>query len=54
LGEEQLVARIQERRSVAHKSGALATTDLERVVVDTTVQPKRGCQLYGRAVRHSI
>jgi transposase, IS5 family len=25
---------------VAHKTGALATRDLERVVVDTTVQPK--------------
>jgi hypothetical protein len=25
---------------VAHKTGALATGDLERVVVDTTVQPK--------------
>ena len=40
LGEEQLVALIQESLSVAHKTGALATTDLERVVVDTTVQPK--------------
>jgi IS5 family transposase len=40
LGEEQLVALVQESLSVAHKSGALATRDLERVVVDTTVQPK--------------
>lgn len=40
LGEEQLVALIQEGLSVAHKTGALATKDLERVVVDTTVQPK--------------
>jgi IS5 family transposase len=40
LGEEQLVALLQESLSVAHKSGALATRDLERVVVDTTVQPK--------------
>jgi len=40
LGEEQLVALLQESLSVAHKSGALATKDLERVVVDTTVQPK--------------
>jgi IS5 family transposase len=40
LGEEQLVALIQESLSVAHRTGALATTDLERVVVDTTVQPK--------------
>jgi len=40
LGEEQLVALIQESLSVAHKTGALKTRDLERVVVDTTVQPK--------------
>ena len=40
LGEEQLVALIQESLSVAHKTGALTTRDLERVVVDTTVQPK--------------
>ena len=40
LGEEQLVALIQESLSVAHKTGALAIRDLERVVVDTTVQPK--------------
>ena len=40
LGEEQLVALIQESLSVAHKTGALASRDLERVVVDTMVQPK--------------
>src|SRR6201982_2236261 len=40
LGEEKLVALLQESLSVAHKTGALATRDLERVVVDTTVQPK--------------
>jgi transposase, IS5 family len=40
LGEEQLVALIQESLAVAHKTGALATRDLERVVVDTTIQPK--------------
>jgi transposase, IS5 family len=40
LGEERFVALIQESLSVAHKTGALATRDLERVVVDTTVQPK--------------
>ena len=40
LGEDQLVALIQESLSVAYKTGALATRDLERVVVDTTVQPK--------------
>jgi transposase, IS5 family len=40
LGEEPLMALIQESLSVAHKTGALATRDLERVVIDTTVQPK--------------
>jgi len=40
LGEAQLTALLQESLSVAHKSGALATKDLERVAVDTTVQPK--------------
>src|SRR5712675_1970455 len=40
LGEEQLVALLQESLSVAHKTGALSSKDLERVVVDTTVQPK--------------
>ena len=34
------MALIQESLSVAHKTGALASRDLERVVVDTTVQPK--------------
>lgn len=40
LGEEQFAALLQESLSVAHKTGALATKDLERVAVDTTVQPK--------------
>ncbi|HEX3114610.1 MAG TPA: IS5 family transposase [Bradyrhizobium sp.] len=40
LGEAQLAALVQESLSVAHKTGALETKDLERVVVDTTVQPK--------------
>jgi IS5 family transposase len=34
------VALIQESLAVAHKTGALAPLDLERVVVDTTVEPK--------------
>jgi transposase, IS5 family len=41
LGEEQLSALLQESLSVAHKTGALATRDLELVVVDTTVQGDR-------------
>jgi IS5 family transposase len=40
LGEEPLTALVQDSLSVAHKIGALATGDLERVVVDTTVQPE--------------
>jgi IS5 family transposase len=40
LGEDELIALIQESLAVAHKTGALATRDLERVVVDTIVQPK--------------
>src|SRR5215471_5071210 len=41
LGEEQLMALIQESLSVAHKTGALATRDLERVVVTPRCSPKR-------------
>jgi transposase, IS5 family len=40
LGEEQLTALLQESLSVAHQIGAIQTKDLERVVVDTTVQEK--------------
>src|SRR5579859_7620711 len=40
LGEERLSALLQESLRVAHATQALATKDLERVVVDTTVQPK--------------
>ena len=40
LGEERLSALLQESLRVAHETEALATKDLERVVVDTTVQPK--------------
>ena len=40
LGEERLSALLQESLSVAHRTGALATQDLERVVVDTTVPEK--------------
>lgn len=40
LGEERLSALLQESLSIAHKAGAMETRDLERVVLDTTVQPK--------------
>jgi transposase, IS5 family len=36
----RLAALIQESLAVATKTGALSTKDLERVAVDTTVQPK--------------
>ena len=40
LGAERLAVLLQESLRVAHSSGALQTKDLERVMVDTTVQPK--------------
>ena len=40
LGEEQIAALLQESLSVAHRTGAIEAKDLERVVVDTTVQEK--------------
>ena len=40
MGEEKLKALLSESLSVAHRCGALSSKDLERVAVDTTVQPK--------------
>src|SRR5262249_11912504 len=40
LGKEQIVALLQESLSVAHRTGAIDTKDLERVAIDTTVQEK--------------
>ncbi|MDA9536967.1 transposase [Bradyrhizobium sp. CCBAU 21362] len=40
LGEEQIATLLQESLSVAHRAGAIETKDLERIVVDTTVQEK--------------
>jgi len=40
LGEEQTAALLQESLSVAHRTGAIETKDLERVAIDTTVQEK--------------
>ena len=40
LGEEHIVALLQESLSVAHRTGAIDTKDLERVAIDTTVQEK--------------
>src|SRR5262249_44967172 len=40
LGEEHIAALLQESLSVAHRTGAIDTKDLERVAIDTTVQEK--------------
>ena len=40
MGEEKLVALIQESLNVATRTGAAKPADFARVIVDTTVQPK--------------
>jgi transposase, IS5 family len=40
MGEERLVALIQESLSVATRTGAAKPADFSKVIVDTTVQPK--------------
>lgn len=40
MGEEKLLALLQESLAVAVKTKALKPSDLSRVIVDTTVQPK--------------
>jgi IS5 family transposase len=40
MGEERLQALLQESLSVASKTEAIKPSDLNRVIVDTTVQPK--------------
>ena len=40
MGEEKLQALLQESLSVAAKTEAIKPSDLNRVIVDTTVQPK--------------
>jgi IS5 family transposase len=40
VSEEELARLIQESLRIAHKSGAIRLSDLKRVTVDTTVQPK--------------
>ena len=40
MGEERLTALIQERLSVATRTGAAKPADFSKVIVDTTVQPK--------------
>jgi hypothetical protein len=40
MGEERLQALLQESLSVATRTEAIQPSDLNRVIVDTTVQPK--------------
>jgi IS5 family transposase len=40
MGEEKLVALIQESLSAAMRTGAARPSDFSKVIVDTTVQPK--------------
>ena len=40
MGEERLVALVQESLSVATRTGAARPADFSKVIVDTTVQPK--------------
>jgi IS5 family transposase len=40
MGEEKLVAFIQESLAVATRTKAAKPTDFAKVIVDTTVQPK--------------
>ena len=40
MGEEKLLALLQESLSTAARTGALKPSELARVVIDTTVQPK--------------
>jgi IS5 family transposase len=40
MGEERLEALLQESLAVATRTGAMKPSDLNRVIVDTTVQPK--------------
>jgi IS5 family transposase len=40
MGEEKLQALLQESLAVATRTGAMKPSDLSRVIVDTTVQPK--------------
>src|SRR3954463_15928671 len=42
MGEEKLQALLQESLAVATRTNAMKPSDLARVVIDTTVQPKAG------------
>ena len=40
MGEEKLIALLQESLAVATRTEAMRPKDLARVIIDTTVQPK--------------
>lgn len=40
MGADEIAALVQESLAAAHRGGALRPKDLERITVDTTVQPK--------------
>src|ERR1700684_1817150 len=40
MGDEKLVALIQESLNVAARTGAAKAADFSKIIVDTTVQPK--------------
>ncbi len=40
MGEEKIVALIQESLNVATRTGAAKPSDYTKIIVDTTVQPK--------------
>ncbi len=59
MGEDKLAALLQESLATAARTGALKPSDLARVVVDTTVQPKAvmfptDAKLLNRAREHLV
>src|SRR5436305_105031 len=40
MGEEKIIALLQESLNVAVKTGAMKPSDTRRIIVDTTVEPK--------------
>lgn len=40
MGEDKIVALIQESLNIATRTGAARPADFTRIIVDTTVQPK--------------
>jgi transposase, IS5 family len=51
MGDERIKALLQESLSVAVRTGAMKPADTRQVIVDTTVQPKKGGNGWVRLVR---